>query len=145
VKVDDRELLHLLRKELASLEGGGYRTPEQAPWRTALIFEDSPLCPNHSGRGPHKPCGACPLARFIPLRAQNEANACRHIRLTPEGQTLHYLYQWGSAEDIQAVVGNWLRRAIYRLEWEVEAKERFLEPATLETENVLPAEHHQQR
>jgi len=139
VKPDDRELLHLLRKELAALESGAYRRAES--WRPALIFEDSPLCPNHAGRAPRKPCSECALARFIPLRAQSETGACRHIRLTPDGQTLRYLYQWGSQEELEHAVGNWLRRVIYRLEWEVEAKERFLKPATIETKHgVLPTE-----
>lgn len=140
MKVDDRELLHLLRKELAALEAGAYRHPETMPWRPALIFEDSPLCPNHTPRATRKPCAECPLARFIPLRWQNEGSACRQIRLTPDGQTLYYLYRWGSPEDIEHTVGNWLRRAIYRLEWEVETKERFLKPATIETKNALPSE-----
>lgn len=141
MKPDDRELLHLLRKELAALEGGAYRNPKTMPWRPALIFEDSPLCPNHAGREPRKPCSECPLARFIPLRSQMEGSACRNIRLTSDGQTLNYLYRWGAPEEIEHTVDTWLRRLIYRLEWEVEAKERFLKPATIETSHgVLPTE-----
>jgi len=140
VKPDDRELLHLLRKELAALEGGAYRNPETMPWRPALIFEDSPLCPNHAARGPKKPCSECALARFIPLRSQKEGSACRNIRLTNDGQTLNYLYRWGTPEEIEHTVDTWLRRIIYRLEWDVEAKERFLKPAALETKNALPSE-----
>jgi hypothetical protein len=142
VRPDDRELLHLLRKELATLESGAYRHPEKTPWRAGLIFEDSPICPNYNGRAPRKPCAECGLARFIPLRSQPEGSACRHIRLTPDGQSLTYLYQWGSPEEVEAIVGNWLRRTIYRLEWDVEAKEHFLEPATLGSDTVLPTGHH---
>ncbi len=146
MKTDDHELLFLLRKELAFLQAGGYRHPEKAPWRPGLIFEDSPTCPNYSAHagGPRKSCAACPLARFIPLRSQNEGQACRQIRLTPDGQTLRYLYQWGSMEEVEATVANWLRRNIYRLEWEVEAKEKFLHPAALTNSGVIPTAAHEE-
>ncbi len=142
MKVDDRELLHLLRKELAALEAGNYRRLETSPWRAGLIFEDSPLCPNRNHNVARKPCADCVLARYIPLRSQAETGACRNIRLTTDGQTLRTLYASGTAEEIEHVVGNWLRRAIYRLEWEVEAKEKFLEPATLSTDSPLPTGTH---
>lgn len=147
MKTDDHELLFLLRKELAFLQAGGYRHPEKAPWRPGLIFEDSPTCPNYNvaAGGPRKACGQCPLARFIPLRSQGEGQACRQIRLTPDGQTLRYLYQWGSMEEVESAVANWLRRSIYRLEWEVEAKEKFLHPAALGTDDVLPLSHNEPR
>ncbi|HTK96035.1 MAG TPA: hypothetical protein VL382_10405 [Terriglobales bacterium] len=144
MKVDDRELLHLLRKELVALEAGAYRRLETSPWRAGLIFEDSPLCPNRNHNVARKPCANCVLARFIPLRSQSELGACRSIRLTTDGQTLRTLYASGTVEEIEAVVGNWLRRTIYRLEWDVEAKEKFLQPATLSTDTVLPTGDHGQ-
>ena len=44
---DDRDLLTVLKAELAFLEKGGYRHSPSARWRPQFIFEDSPTCMNH--------------------------------------------------------------------------------------------------
>jgi hypothetical protein len=42
----DRELLDVLKAELASQEGGGYSNRARFPWRPNFVFEDSPTCLN---------------------------------------------------------------------------------------------------
>ena len=37
-----KDVLATLQAELAFVERGGYRTPQQAAWRPQFIFEDSP-------------------------------------------------------------------------------------------------------
>ena len=39
---DDRKLLSVLKAELAFLEQGGYRNLPSSPWRSPLVFQDSP-------------------------------------------------------------------------------------------------------
>src|SRR5216683_336770 len=43
---DERDLLDVLKAELAFLEKGGYGRSPHESWRQPLIFEDSPTCMN---------------------------------------------------------------------------------------------------
>ncbi len=41
---DKRDVLEVLRGELAFLDTGGYRKAQRYPWRPNFVFEDSPTC-----------------------------------------------------------------------------------------------------
>ena len=43
-----KDVLATLQAELAFVERGGYRSPQQASWRAQFIFEDSPTCLTHN-------------------------------------------------------------------------------------------------
>src|SRR5690242_6836400 len=66
------EVLESLKKELAFLEGGGYKHAPRSPWRVPYIFEDSPSCPNYSERArPHR-CEDCWLMQFVAPELHDE-------------------------------------------------------------------------
>ncbi len=112
---DKRDLLEVLKFELEFLEQGGYgRLPREA-WRSRLIFEDSPTCPNFNSRE-QVACDDCALAPLIPESAREENVPCDHIPLTLAGDTLESLYRTGTQQEIEDVLGAWLRTTIKRLE-----------------------------
>jgi hypothetical protein len=114
---DDRDILEVLKFELAFLEQGGYgRTPREA-WRQRLVFEDSPTCMNFNSRE-KEPCAECVLMALVPDSARTAQNPCEHIPLTPDGETLESLYRTGTQQEIEETVGSWLRTTIKRLEAE---------------------------
>lgn len=114
---DNRDLLEVLRFELEFLEQGGYgRLPREA-WRSRLIFEDSPTCPNFNSRE-QVPCEECALAPLFPEQALLENVPCDHIPITPMGDTLESLYRTGTQREIEDALGGWLRATIKRLETE---------------------------
>lgn len=112
------DVLGVLRRELAFIEIGGYRTPQQAAWRPQFIFQDSPTCLNHRNVGKRVPCTECALIDFVPDRFKQELFPCRQIPLDEAGQTLDFLYRTGTEEETYAIVAKWLRTAISRLERE---------------------------
>ncbi len=114
---DNRDLLEVLKFELEFLEQGGYgRLPREA-WRSRLIFEDSPTCPNFNSRD-QVPCDECVLAPLFPEQAREENVPCDHIPITLAGDTLESLYRTGTQREIEDVLGAWLRKTIKRLEAE---------------------------
>lgn len=115
---EKKDLLAILRKELAFVEIGGYRTPQQAAWRPQFIFQDSPTCLNHRNFGKGIPCAECALIHFVPQRFRQELFPCRQIPLDETGQTLDSLYRTGTEDETYAIVANWLRTVISRLERE---------------------------
>ena len=115
---EKKDLLAILRNELAFVEIGGYRNPQQASWRPQFIFQDSPTCLNHRNLGKRIPCAECALTDFVPERFKHELFPCRHIPLDEAGQTLDSLYRTGTEEETFAIVANWLRTNIARLERE---------------------------
>ena len=114
---DDRDLLDVLKFELAFLEQGGYgRLPREA-WRSRLIFLDSPTCANFNCTE-RVACSDCGLAPVIPQDAFDQKVPCDHIPLTPAGDTLDSLYRTGTQQEIEDALGAWLRTTIKRLEQE---------------------------
>lgn len=114
---DERDLLEVLKFELEFLQQGGYgRLPREA-WRSRLIFEDSPTCANFNSRE-QIPCTECALSPLFPEQARQENVPCDHIPLTLAGDTLESLYRTGTQQEIEDVLGAWLRKTIKRLETE---------------------------
>ena len=114
----EAHIVDVLKKELAFLEAGGYRDPDR--WCPSLIFEDSPTC-IHPDRSQPTPCKQCPLMLFVPEGRRHTPIPCRYIPLNTEGYTLDNMYRWNSNEDIEAVVKEWLKTTIAKLESEEQA------------------------
>lgn len=115
---DERDLLEVLKFELQILEKGGYGSSPREPWRHHLAFEDSPTCMNYDSKANPEPCSECVLMRLVPPDERDEKIPCRHIPLTPEGETLENLYRCGTEQEIQDAMRQWLRATIERLEHE---------------------------
>jgi len=115
---EKRDLVSILKRELEYVKSGGYRTPQQAAWRPQFIFEDSPTCVNHRNFERRLPCSQCALIELVPEALKQEKFPCRHIPLDESGQTLHSLYRMGTEEETHALVTDWLKKTIERLERE---------------------------
>jgi len=119
---DERNVLEVLKAELNFVEKGGYGRSPREPWRAQLIFEDSPSCMNYDAKTRPDPCAECILMQFVPPEKQREKVPCRHIPLTPAGESLLELYRGGTQEELEAALADWLRGTIKHLEAEVQKK-----------------------
>lgn len=113
---DSRNLLEVLKAELNFVTKGGYGRSPRAPWRAQLFFEDSPTCMNYDQKENPAPCTECLLVDFVPADKRREKVPCRHIPLTPAGETLLQLYRGGTEFEIEEAMENWLRKTIDHLE-----------------------------
>ena len=113
---DERNLLDVLKAELAFLEKGGYGRSPRESWRQPLIFEDSPSCMNYDSKDHADPCSACVLFQLVPPQFRGNQIPCRHIPLNAEGETLDSLYRSSHQFEVEEVFGNWLRRMIAAVE-----------------------------
>ena len=111
-----KDVLTTLQEELAFLQHGGYRSPQQAAWRPQFIFEDSPTCLNFRNLGKRFPCSECALIEFVPSGSRQERFPCRHIPLDDSGHTLDSLYRTATEEEAHATVASWLKKTIVSLE-----------------------------
>ena len=112
-----RGVLEVLKTELKFLELGGYSM--RASWGPQFVFEDTPTCVNCGRRdGPVIPCTECVLIDLVPAEHRSEKIPCRRIPLDASGKTLDSLYRYGDPQEVEDVVGNWLRTTIDRLEQE---------------------------
>ena len=119
---EKKHTLSTLRAELAFLELGGYRSPQQAAWRPQFIFEDSPTCLNFRNLGKPLPCSECALMDFVPDGFKRERYPCRHIPLDESGHTLDSLYRIATEEEAHTIVANWLKTTVAQLEREPHGK-----------------------
>src|ERR1700674_1707960 len=113
---DERDLLDVLKAELAFLEKGGYGRSPRESWRQPLIFEDSPSCMNFDSKDHAEPCGSCVLFQLVPPQFRGKQMPCRHIPFNSEGGTLDSLSRYSDQFEIEEVFGNWLRTTISTLE-----------------------------
>jgi hypothetical protein len=112
---DERDLLDVLRAELAFLEKGGYGRSPRESWRQPLIFEDSPSCMNYDSMDHADPCSSCVLFQLVPPQFRGNKIPCRHIPLNTESETLDLLSRYAQFE-VEAEFGNWLRTTIATIE-----------------------------
>jgi hypothetical protein len=115
---DSRELVDVLKAELAFLEQGGYRSGPRYPWRPNFVFEDSPTCINFKNQSRPVPCTECRLIPFVPEHRRLARVPCRHIPLTQLGETVGAFYEWGTEQELEAALRNWLVQTIQNLETE---------------------------
>jgi hypothetical protein len=115
---EDRNVLQVLKAELAFVEKGGYCKEQRYPWRPNFIFEDSPTCINFEGHEKSRPCAECTLIHFVPEDRRETRFPCRHIPLTEKGETVNSFYEWGTEEELEHALKDWLKRTIGALEKE---------------------------
>ena len=109
-------VLDTLKAELAFVERGGYQNKPRFPWRPNFVFEDSPTCLNFLSKKDRKPCSECVMIQFVPEDKTNLAFPCRHIPLTPAGESVANFYEYGTQEELETALKNWLKRKIGELE-----------------------------
>ncbi len=113
---DERDLLDVLKAELAFVGKGGYvRLPGES-WRQPLIFEDSPSCMNYDSKETPGPCSDCTLMQLVPPQFREKQIPCRHIPFNTGGETLDSLYRYSDQSEVEEVFGNWLRKTIAKIE-----------------------------
>lgn len=112
---DGRNLVSVLKAELAFLESGGYWSVRSPSSRAPLIFEDSPTCLRYGSRQQAGPCSECVLAPLVPADHIFDKVPCRHIPLNEQGETLDSLYRSVTQEKIESAVARWLRVKISEL------------------------------
>jgi len=113
---DERDLLDVLKFELAFLQHGGYGRSPRTPQKSQYIFEDSLTCMNYDSKENPGPCSDCVLMNLVPPGRRSEKIPCRHIPLNVSGETLDSLYQHSNQNQIEETVGGWLTSVIQRLE-----------------------------
>jgi hypothetical protein len=113
---DERDLLDVLKAELAFLEKGGYGRSPRESWRQPLIFEDSPSCMNYDSKDHAEPCSSCVLFQLVPPQFRGKQIPCRHIPFNAEGETLDSLFRYSDQFEVEEVFGNWLRTTIAKIE-----------------------------
>jgi hypothetical protein len=116
--IEQRNLLEVLKAELQFLLKGGYHHPTRAAWRPQLMFQDSPTCLNFDPAQPRKPCSECILMQLVPEDLRSKKIPCRYIPLDEQGQTIDTFYSFGTQEELEIVVAQWLKTTIARLERE---------------------------
>jgi len=113
---DNRDLLAVLKSELEFVTKGGYRHTSRAAWRPQFIFQDSPTCLNFDPAQPPKPCSECVLMPLVPEAQRTRKIACRYIPLNDLGETIDSFYRFGTRDELEGALRNWLRATIERLE-----------------------------
>jgi hypothetical protein len=113
---DERDVLDVLKAELAFLEKGGYGRSPRESWRQPLIFEDSPSCMNYDSKETPGPCSDCVLLQLVPPQFRGRQIPCRHIPFNAEGETLDSLYRYSDQFEVEEAFGNWLRKTIAALD-----------------------------
>jgi len=119
---DSRELLQVLKAELAFLELGGYRGGPRYPWRPNFVFEDSPTCIKFKNENVATRCSECLLMAFVPTEKQSAKFPCRHIPLTQLGETVSAFYEWGTEQELETALRTWLTQTIHDLEQEMQSR-----------------------
>jgi len=72
----------------------------------------------------HQFCGSqpaaalhdCSLIEFVPENRRATQFPCRHIPLTSRGETVNSFYEWGTEEELETALREWLLETIKELE-----------------------------
>lgn len=113
---DNRNTIEVLKAELEFVKQGGYEKSMRDPWGVKLALEDSATCMNCDHKKDPAPCSECLLMQFVPANRRTEKVPCRHIPLTPEGDTLLQLYQGSTEDEIDKALTSWLQKTISQLQ-----------------------------
>ncbi len=119
---DDRDILEVLKFELAFLEQGGYGRSVRTPWKPTSIFQDSVTCLNFDDPARPHPCSECLLMAFVPEARRGTDIPCHHIPLSPSGETVDTALRCDNQLQLEEKVRDWLRATIQELEAQRAAK-----------------------
>jgi hypothetical protein len=113
---DDRDLLDLLKDELAFINQGGYGRSVRTPWLPKSTFQDSLTCINYGYPYRAHPCNECHLLDFVAPDRQAEGVPCHFIPLNDAGETIEELEQENEQARIELLLKKWLQARIGELE-----------------------------
>ena len=113
---DDRDLLDLLKDELAFINQGGYGRSVRTPWLPKSAFQDSLTCINYGYPYRAHPCNECHLLDFVAPGHEKEEVPCHFIPLNAAGETIEELEQGNENARIEMLLRKWLQARIGELE-----------------------------
>jgi hypothetical protein len=113
---DDRDILELLKEELAFVEQGGYGRSVRTPWLPKSAFQDSLTCINYADPNRTHPCNECHLIEFVGNEHLFEGVACHFITLNEAGETIEDLEAEGNQAKLEATLKQWMRSKIKQIE-----------------------------
>ena len=113
---DDRDILEVLKFELAFLEQGGYGRSVRTPWKPTSIFQDSLSCLNFGEPERVHPCSECLLIDFVPPQEREAEVPCHHIPLNVQGETVDAVKRYDNQQELEEKVKQWLRATIQLIE-----------------------------
>ena len=122
---DDRDILELLREELAFIEQGGYGRSVRTPWLPKSVFQDSLTCINYGYPYRAHPCTECNLLDFVEAEHHAEQVPCHYIPLNEAGETIEDLEAQMNQPKLEATLKRWMRAKIKEIE-----EARAMRPAT---------------
>jgi hypothetical protein len=113
---DDRDILELLKEELAFIEQGGYGRSVRTPWLPRSAFQDSLTCINYGYPYRAHPCSECHLMEFVDEKHQAEDIPCHYIPLNEAGETIEDLEAQDNQAKLEATLKEWMRTKIKEIE-----------------------------
>ena len=113
---DDRDILELLKEELAFIEQGGYGRSVRAPWLPKSAFQDSLTCINYGYPYRAHSCTECHLLDFVPGEHQGETIPCHFIPLNEAGETIEDFEEKNNQSRLEANLKKWLAGKIGEIE-----------------------------
>jgi len=115
---DDRDILELLKQELAFMEQGGYGRSVRTPWLPKSVFQDSLTCLNYGYPYRAHPCSECHLLDFVRPEDRSQTIPCHFIPLNDAGNTIENFEMEGNEPKMTSTVKQWLKGKISQLEAE---------------------------
>ena len=115
---DDRDILELLKEELAFIEQGGYGRSVRTPWQPKSVFQDSLTCINYGYPYRAHPCNDCHLLDFVSPEHHSAAVPCHEIPLNEKGETIEDLELEDNQPKLETTIKQWLRKKITEIEAE---------------------------
>ena len=113
---DDRDILELLREELAFVEQGGYGRSVRTPWLPKSAFQDSLTCINYADPDRSHPCSECHLIDFVGPEHLSENVPCHYIPLNDAGETIEDLEAQDNQAHLERTLKQWMRSKIKQIE-----------------------------
>ena len=113
---DDRDILELLKEELAFVEQGGYGRSVRTPWLPKSAFQDSLTCINYGYPYRVHPCNECHLLEFVDHEHEKEAVPCHFIPLNEAGETIEDLEAQDNQPKLERTLKEWMRAKINEIE-----------------------------
>jgi hypothetical protein len=112
----DKEILELLKAELAFVEQGGYGRSVRTPWLPKSVFQDSLSCINYADPNHTLPCSECELMNFVSAENRAENVPCHLIPLNEAGETIADLEAQDNQTKLEANLKQWMRTKIKEIE-----------------------------
>ena len=113
---DNRDILELLKEELAFIEQGGYGRSVRTPWLPKSAFQDSLTCVNYGYLTREHSCSECHLIDFVQEEQKAEPVPCHLIPLNEAGETIEDLEAQNSQWRLELTLKRWMRGKIAEIE-----------------------------